>query len=109
MPARSSDQRCLVSGFCSSGRDFAPRFLQTVPRGSALALLLVLHLHQVAQGTFTPKLSDMSDTHRDRGTSRDAAPPTPPGIRVRTTAVRRIKHPPVSPLEAVRGDGNGLW
>src|SRR5262249_23046269 len=24
--------------------------------------LLVLHLHQVAQGTFTPKLSDMSDT-----------------------------------------------
>jgi hypothetical protein len=37
MPARSSDQRCLVSDFCSSGRDFAPRFLQTVPRGSALA------------------------------------------------------------------------
>jgi hypothetical protein len=25
---------------------------------------------------------------RDRGTSRDATPPTPPGIRVRTTAVR---------------------
>ena len=24
---------------------------------------LVLHLHQVTQGTFTPKLSDMSDTH----------------------------------------------
>jgi hypothetical protein len=24
--------------------------------------LLVLYLHQVAQGTFTPKLSDMSDT-----------------------------------------------
>ena len=38
MPARSSDQVCLVSGCCSSGRDFAPRFLQTVPRGSALAL-----------------------------------------------------------------------
>src|SRR3954468_16902463 len=38
LPARSSDQRCLISGFCSSGRDFAPRFLQTVPRGSALAL-----------------------------------------------------------------------
>ena len=29
---------CLVSDFCSSGRDFAPRFLQTVPHGSALAL-----------------------------------------------------------------------
>src|SRR4051795_12031808 len=38
LPARSSDQPCLVSGFCSSGRDFAPRFLQTVPRGPALAL-----------------------------------------------------------------------
>jgi hypothetical protein len=25
---------------------------------------------------------------RDRGTPRDATPPTPPGIRVRTTAVR---------------------
>src|SRR5262249_9318658 len=25
-------------------------------------VLLVLHLHQVAQGTFTPKLPDMSDT-----------------------------------------------
>src|SRR5438270_5947359 len=32
--------------------------------------LLVLHLHQVAQGTFTPCVSDMSDTHRDRGASR---------------------------------------
>src|SRR4051794_20675586 len=28
-------------------------------------VLLVLHLHQVAQGTFTPKLSDMSDTQED--------------------------------------------
>ena len=27
-------------------------------------------------------------TDRDRGASHDAAPPTPPGIRVRTTAVR---------------------
>jgi len=50
LPARSSGQDCLISGFCSSGRDFAPRFLQPVPRGSALAFRLVLHLHQVAQG-----------------------------------------------------------
>ena len=28
----------LISGFCSSGREFAPRFLQTPPRGDALAL-----------------------------------------------------------------------
>src|SRR6478672_2019333 len=35
---RSSDLGCLISGFCSSGRGFAPRFLQTPPRGDALAL-----------------------------------------------------------------------
>ena len=28
----------LISDFCSSGRRFAPRFLQTLPRGNALAL-----------------------------------------------------------------------
>jgi len=27
---------------------------------------------------------------RDRGTPRDVTPPTPPGIRVRTTAVRPV-------------------
>ncbi len=31
-------KRCLISGFCSSGRDFVPRFLQTSPRDDALAL-----------------------------------------------------------------------
>src|SRR6201998_421716 len=47
--------------------------------------------------------------HRRLNSMRlQGATPTPPGIRVRTTAVRRIKHPPVSPLEAVRDDGNGL-
>ena len=29
---------CLLSGFCSSGRSFATRFLQTPPRDDALAL-----------------------------------------------------------------------
>jgi len=48
----------------------------------------VLHLHQVAQRTYTSKLLNMPGTHRDRGEPRDSAPPTPPGIRVRTTAVR---------------------
>jgi len=28
----------LISGFCSSGHGFAPRFLQTPPRDDALAL-----------------------------------------------------------------------
>ena len=46
--------------------------------------------------------------NRDRGTSRDAAPPTPPGIRVRTTAVRRIKHSPAFPWKAGPDDGSAL-
>ena len=36
--ARSSGHGCLVSDFCSSGRGFASRFLQTPPRDDALAL-----------------------------------------------------------------------
>jgi integrase len=36
--ARSSSRVGLISGFCSSGRGFDPRFLQTPPRGDALAL-----------------------------------------------------------------------
>ena len=32
--------------------------------------------------------------NRDRGAPRDAAPPTPPGIRVRTTAVRLDERSP---------------
>lgn len=34
----SSHQHCLLSDFCTSGRDFAPRCLQTTPRDDALAL-----------------------------------------------------------------------
>jgi hypothetical protein len=49
---------------------------------------LALHLHQVVQGTCTPQLSNMLGTHGDRGEPRGSSPPTPPGIRVRTTAVR---------------------
>src|SRR5690349_11008102 len=40
--------------------------------------------------------------NRDRGAPHDAAPPTPPGIRVRTTAVRRIKRPPASPWKTIQ-------
>src|SRR6266853_1291113 len=48
--ARSSDQGCLISDFCSSGRGFAPHFLQTPPRGRCPCALLILHLHQVGWG-----------------------------------------------------------
>src|SRR5918993_4819275 len=34
--ARSSGQRCLISGFCSSGRGFAPHCLPTPPRDDAV-------------------------------------------------------------------------
>src|SRR5712671_1881643 len=37
----------LVSGFCSSARTFASRFLQTSPRGDGPCASLTLHLHQV--------------------------------------------------------------
>ena len=47
------------------------------------AMIVVADDHQPA--------AVLAPVNRDRGTPRDAAPPTPPGIRVRTTAVRRIK------------------
>jgi CRISP-associated protein Cas1 len=50
-----------------------------------------------------------AQVNRDRGASRDATPPTPPGIRVRTTAVRRIKLRRVSPLRAIPVPGSGRW
>ena len=36
----------LISGFCSSTRTFAPRFLQTPPRGGSPCASLTLRLHQ---------------------------------------------------------------
>jgi hypothetical protein len=55
--------------------------------------------HEVRHRTLTDwaKLAN-----RDRGAPHDATPPTPPGIRVRTTAVRRIKRPPASPWTTVQ-------
>src|ERR1700730_4825048 len=52
-----------LPSLCSieSGHPFIPTCLLAERRFRPGALL-VLHLHQVAQGTFTPKLSDMSDT-----------------------------------------------
>ena len=37
----------LVSGFCSSARTFAPRFVQTPPHGDGRCASLTLDLHQV--------------------------------------------------------------
>ena len=48
-------------------------------------------------------------TNRDRGASHEAAPPTPPGIRVRTTAVRRIKRLPAFPWRGGPDGRSELW
>src|SRR4051812_21131680 len=68
------------------------RFCSTLLSGAASrrrpCASLALHLHQVVQGTCTPKLSNMLGTHGDGGEPRSPPPPTPPGIRVRPTAVR---------------------
>jgi hypothetical protein len=61
--------RCwrLISGSCPSTRTFAPRFFQTPPRGGLRPCAsLVLHLHQVAQRTYTSKLLNMPGTRRNR-------------------------------------------
>src|ERR1700684_3779487 len=61
-----------------------------------------LHLTARKPG-YTTRRSVAGETvrlNRDRGASHDAPPPTPPGIRVRTTAVRRIKRSTASPWQA---------
>ena len=47
------------------------------------------HAHALTRPIAAPE--EAVDADRDRGTPRDVAPPTPPGIRVRTTAVRPVK------------------
>src|SRR5713226_4412066 len=51
-----------------------------------------------ARGIASPLIGSIMDdaedgdaNDRDRGTPRDVTPPTPPGIRVRTTAVRPVE------------------
>ena len=58
----------LVFGSCPSARTFAPRFLQTPPRGDSpcASLTLTLHLHQVGYRTCASKLLNMPGTQRSR-------------------------------------------
>src|SRR5215469_4812495 len=56
----------LISGFCPSTRTFAPRFLETPPRGDSPCVSLALHLHQVGRRTFTSKLLSMPSTQLSR-------------------------------------------
>jgi hypothetical protein len=65
----------LVPGSCPSTRTFAPRFLQTPPRGDSPCALLTLYLHQVGWRTFTSKLLNMPGTQRKAAGSDPAAKP----------------------------------
>src|SRR6056297_533296 len=70
--ADSSHLHCLLSDSCSSSRGFATRFLQTPPRDGCPCVSLVLHLHQVGQGTCTPKLRNMPGKPKKAGVLRFA-------------------------------------
>src|SRR5437660_1371481 len=63
--ARSPATVGLISGSCSSARIFAPRFLQTPPRGGALALRYPSP-PSGWDGTCTRKLSNMHGVQRKR-------------------------------------------
>jgi hypothetical protein len=74
----------LLSGSCPSPRTFAPRVLQTPPRGDALAFTCPSAPRTPGQGTFTPKHYGMHGTHalvnprarrrRDRRVERRVGP-----------------------------------
>ena len=83
----------LVSGFCSSARTFAPRFLQTPPCGESPCASLTLHLHQVGSRTFTSELLSMRGTRLNRsavgcgGGGRDSGP-----LLVALIVIRLLHH-----------------
>ena len=76
LPARPARPR-LVSGFCSSARGFAPRFLRTSPRVSPLRFASG-RCDQLPQRTFTSKSRAMLGAHLGRsGCSIRRAPDKP--------------------------------
>src|SRR5262245_35501651 len=62
-----------------------------VPRRKLWVIQGMLVSSASPDGTANCGLATRITVNRDRGAPRGASPPTPPGIRVRTTAVRRIK------------------
>jgi len=59
----SADGPHLISGSCSSPRSFGLVFLQTPPRGDAIALLLAFGSANTWQRTFTFQFCAMPGTH----------------------------------------------
>jgi DNA invertase Pin-like site-specific DNA recombinase len=63
-----------------------------------------------AAGIRPPQIATvLTSFNRDRGEPRGSSPPTPPGVRVRTTAVRRIKRSRACSWRASPDDGSALW
>src|SRR3970040_2087671 len=77
----------LISSFCSSSRSFGLGFLQTPPRGNALALLLAFG----SAKTWQSDLHRLSNVPCPAHTCRSAAPPC--GRRLHA-AVHRIENDP---------------
>ena len=70
----------LVSGSCSSPRTFVPRFLQTPPRGDALALPLSFGSTYTWTGDFHPRALQHA-RHTRAGSAAGEARPLQPEVR----------------------------
>ena len=98
---RHSVSRGAAGGRPGQHRDIGGRVLQIAaqprrscpacPSSSGSTSMAGIHSRGTQQpGTFHHDGRPM-EADRDRGTPRDVTPPTPPGIRVRTTAVRPVE------------------
>ena len=89
----SESRRFIVpkSTICARRRQIMASFVKGVVMAEIhrqLALFGSEPLIRTAEAIPSPRERQRELDDRDRGTPRGAAPPTPPGIRVRTTAVR---------------------
>jgi hypothetical protein len=83
---------CRIFAFASSAEGLTVLAAVRIRTWTAMWRMLVVLSSFCREGAVV-----LAAVNRDRGASHDATPPTPPGIRVRTTAVRRIKRPPAYP------------
>jgi DNA helicase HerA-like ATPase len=84
LPSSALDDRIAIVGTAGSGKTYAAKgFVERLlDSGARVAIVDPLGVWWGLRASADVRID------RDRGTPRGAAPPTPPGIRVRTTAVR---------------------